>query len=141
MKEDKAIFIEPKWSGWKFISDPSRVIHNDGNELIVDEKMIGDIMHYGSVTAKIKEPFLGAIINIFMRMVSSFIPATDFKYAYVLDFGESGKVDLFLSNDIWNSHAEFICQTNDEDLDLLLNSTKEYIRYRCFLDGIQPLER
>lgn len=140
MIEDKVTFCQQKWSSWKLENHPDALQSLDDFELNVDQNYIGDVLTYGELTGKAKEPFFGSILNIFMRLVSSFIPGDNFKCAYLLDFKDVGRVQLYISNDIWNSHAQIHSYGDEQDLILLANATKEYIRFRCFVDSIQPLE-
>ncbi|MGJ8655355.1 MAG: hypothetical protein ACSHX6_02805 [Akkermansiaceae bacterium] len=137
MKEEPAKFITPEWPGWKLINATESTSNKITYKLVVDEKVINDVMEYGGMVAKAKEPFMESIMNMFVRFISGMVPGADLKCAYVLDFGDAGKVNLFMANDVWSSHA-LISTNHPEKLDLLVDATKEYIRYRCFVDSIQP---
>jgi len=140
MIEDKATFSEHRWSSWKLENHPVTLTPEDDCELTVEENYVGDVITYGEMTGKAKEPFFGSIVNMFMRLVSSFLPGDDFKYAYLLDFKDVGRVQLYICNEVWSSHAEILSYGDAEDLAKLANAAKEYIRFRCFVDSIQPLE-
>lgn len=137
MKQEHVTFVTPDWSGWKLANAPESKAKKVTHKLVVDDKVIHDVMEYGGVVATAKEPFLGSIMNIFIRLISGIVPNAELKCAYVIDFGDAGKVDLFVANDVWSSHA-IISVKEPDKLDLLVDATKEYIRYRCFVDSIQP---
>jgi hypothetical protein len=137
MKELHVKFITPDWAGWKLVDEPESTNKKSTLKLVVDEDTINETMEYGGFVAKAKEPFMESIMNIFVRFISSIVPGADLKCAYVLDFADKGKVNLFVANDVWSSTALITLEQPDK-LDLLVDATKEYIRYRCFVDSIQP---
>jgi len=134
------MFTEQRWSSWKLENHSGYLQPEDDCELTVEENYVGEMITYGVMKGKAKEPFFGSLVNMFMRFVSGFIPGDDFKYMYLLDFKDYGKVQVFICNDVWSSHALIECCENEQDLTTLANAAKDYIRYRCFVDSIQPLE-
>lgn len=137
MTEEHAKFKTPGWYGWGLVNDQERTTQKITHKLEVDDNVIIDILEYGEIIAKVKEPFMESIMNVLARIISSVIPSADMKCAYVLDFNKAGKVNLFMANDVWSSHAIIFIEDESKQ-DLLLDATKEYIRYRCFVDSIQP---
>ncbi len=140
MIEGKAIFAEQKWSSWKLDNHIQTLQPETDYELTVEENYVGDIISYGEMKGRAKEPFFGSLVNMFMRFVSGFLPGEDFKYAYLLDFKGIGRVQLYICNEVWSSHADILSYGDEKDLTILANAAKDYIRYRCFVDSIQPLE-
>jgi len=138
--QDKARFSQHKWSQWRLDQEPHFQFSTDSETITVDSSYSGDLITYGDYHGKAREPFFGSILNIFLRIVSTFIPANETKYAYLIEFPALGKINLFIAEDTWSSHAEILCYNNSKDLPHLARIAKEYIRHRCFVDGIQPLE-
>lgn len=137
MIQETAKFITPQWQGWALPNTPESSAYKINHKLQVDEKIINDIMEYGGIVAKVKEPFIESIMNIFIRIISGIIPGADLKCAYILDFGDAGKVNLYMAQDVWSSTA-LVTTDQPDKLSLIVDATKEYIRYRCFIDSIQP---
>ncbi len=139
MTEEPAKFITPEWSGWRLVNAPEKTTPKITHRLEVDDNVINDVLEYGGIVARVKEPFMESIINVFVKIISSIVPSTDLKYAYILDFDKAGKVNLFMANDVWSSHA-LISSEDTTTQNLLVDATKEYIRYRCFVNSIQPTD-
>lgn len=137
MTEEPVKFITPDWSGWRLVNTSENTTPKIKYKLEVDDDVINDVLEYGGMVAKVKEPFMESIMNVFIRIISSIVPSADLKCAYVLDFDKAGKVNLFMANDVWSSHA-LISTEYPEKQGLLVDAAKEYIRYRCFVDSIQP---
>ena len=137
MKEEPIKFAAPEWPGWKLVNITTPPNNATKHKIVVDEKIINDVMEYGDMVAQVKEPLMESLMNIFVRIISGIIPGTEMKCAYILDFGDTGKVNLYMANDVWSSHA-LVTTDQPEKVDLIVDATKEYIRYRCFVDSIQP---
>lgn len=136
--KDSAAFVRPEWSWWRLLSNPEQTFP-DNSELRVDNNVINETLSFDGVVATAKETFLGSVINVVVRLISNFVPDNDLRCSYVIQFQNMGKVELFMSNDVWSSKAQ-LTSDDPKDLPLMLNATKEYIRYRCFIDSIQPME-
>ena len=137
MKEEIAKFITPARNGWSLINTPDPPACKTTHNLQVDENVINDIMECGGTVAIVKEPFIESIINLFVRIISGIVPGAELKCAYVLDFGDIGKVNLYMAQDVWSSTA-LVTTDQPDKINLLLDASKEYIRYRCFVDSSQP---
>ncbi len=144
MKDDNAKFITPTWPGWMLETQADKQLDDNQTNLglsalkfVVDENIISETMEHNAVIAKVKEPFLESLVNVFIKIVSGILPNSDLKCSYVLDFGNNKKANLYMASDVWSSTANISYQYS-EDLELMIPATREYIRYRCFLDSIQP---
>lgn len=144
MKDDNIKFITPNWPGWMLETPETNQPNSTQADLglsplkfLVDEKIISETVEHDGVVAQVKEPFLESLVNVFVKIVSGILPNSDLKCSYVLDFGDNKKANLFMASDVWSSTANISYQ-DSEDLELMVPATKEYIRYRCFIDSIQP---
>jgi hypothetical protein len=132
--------MTPDWSGWKVVDAPEANKSKQKYQLVVDENVINEVKEYNGIVATVREPFMESIMNIIIRLISGIVPNSDLKCAYILDFGNTGSVNIFMANDVWSSHA--LVSLNESDkLDLLVEASREYIRYRCFVDTIQPQQQ
>jgi hypothetical protein len=140
MKQEHVKFTTPDWAGWKVVDAPEANKNKIKYQFVVDDNVINEVMEYNGVVATVREPFMESIMNIFIRLISGIVPNSDLKCAYILDFGNADKVNIFMANDVWSSHA--LISLNEADkLDLLVEASREYIRYRCFVDTIQPQQQ
>lgn len=139
MKSAKASFKEARWSSWGLEGEEGALSVSGELRLDVEERWMVEHLEFGEWCGRAKEPLLGAFMNMVMRLVSNWVPDAGFRYVYELDFGRVGKVSVYFSNDVWSSMAEIKAE-EAPSVSLLAQVALEYVRHRCLVDQVEPVE-